>query len=174
MSVTPTNIEWGAGELALSVYPSYDYYDVGACRNAVFKWQKITKMIECGQVGGAVHAVPIRTDGSFKITLLEGTTHNINRALSSPQSADVYLQDESLVFYRLIYQVPIKQIGVTENVFRISLYKVFSSEGLQPVLSKSEERSFEITFQVLADPLNNNRSGLIQLNVEPLSSQPDS
>ena len=178
MSVNIDNIELGAGELEVFVYASNntlfwdsgiywdtalqywpDGYDIGASMFGEYVGKYINKKLEIGQVTAAVKNAKIGSEGSFKIQIAESSLANLLIAADS-DPGDIVTTDstqESYAFggsfanisFALRYTV--KRLG---DQTKRDVYEMFHAKasGLEPiVIAKGEERSFEVTFDLLGE-----------------------
>jgi len=148
-------LEWEFGTHSSSrLWPS-EYY-AGSSINAELESGKIGKDISIGRVKAAVKNATIGAKGTFKIKIFESSLENIMIAVGAdPRDMVTDTTSEKYVFYNsgkneyftLRYTIP--RLDDPNKKDMLEIYKVLP-QGLEPLpFSKSDERSFEVSFNCI-------------------------
>lgn len=168
MSFDASKIELGEGVLTLKASGDSSPVDVGGTSGANFSYVPNFKKIEIGQSMSPVKTIMIGEEGKFKVKLAESSMRNLAIALGlAPSSVSSSVSSDTITFggkvsattYEAVYTVP--QIDTPAKNYVFTFYKAQAVSGLALPFEKSNERFFEVEFELMADASKANALGTI-------------
>jgi len=184
MAVNINNIEIGEGELSVLIFlentgkfwddgstwgtdDHWPYeYQIGGTLGAELEYKPEFKEIEIGQVLGPVKAEWVGEEGSFKVTMLETTLANLCISMGlDPQDA---ITGDTVTFggekktLIMALQYEISQAADSSKKDLFECFQVVPVGGATLPFQKGEERKWEVTFNMRAEPEQSNRIGRLR------------